>query len=65
LVHGIHGINHNKRALFLVELLAALENLVEPENDILSDAAVCHDIGRVSDGADSIHGYSGFRKTER
>jgi response regulator RpfG family c-di-GMP phosphodiesterase len=52
LVHGIHGINHTKRVLFLVELLAALENLAEPERDILSVAAVYHDIGRVSDGAD-------------
>jgi hypothetical protein len=63
--HGIHGINHTKRVLFLVELLAALENLDEPERDILSVAAVYHDIGRVSDGADHTHGYDSFSKAAR
>jgi HD superfamily phosphodiesterase len=50
--HGIHGINHTKRVLFIVELLAQLENLAEPERDVLSVAAVKHDIGRGGDGAD-------------
>jgi putative nucleotidyltransferase with HDIG domain len=62
---GIHGINHTKRVLFLVELLAALENLVEPERDVLSMAAVYHDIGRTSDGADRAHGYVSLSKVER
>lgn len=44
--HGIHGIHHTKRVLFLVELLAALENVAETERDILSMVAVYHDIGR-------------------
>jgi HD superfamily phosphodiesterase len=62
---GIHGINHTKRVLFLIELLAALENLAEPERDILSIAAVYHDIGRIHDGADRAHGYASFEKVER
>jgi hypothetical protein len=57
LVHGIHGINHNKRVLFLVELLAALENLTETERDILSIAACYHEIGRTHDGKDSCRCY--------
>jgi HD superfamily phosphodiesterase len=63
--HGIHGIGHTKRVLFLVELLAALENLAEPERDILSTAAVYHDIGRTNDGVDAIHGFSSFIKAEK
>jgi HD superfamily phosphodiesterase len=62
--HGIHGINHTKRVLFLVELLASLENLDETERNILSTAAVHHDIGRTNDGADPTHGYSSFMKVE-
>ena len=61
----IHGINHSKRVLFLVELLAALENLAEPERDILSIAAIYHDIGRTNDGVDAIHGYASFSKAEQ
>ncbi len=60
----IHGINHAKRVLFLVELLASLEKLDEPEKDILAIAAVYHDIGRTSDGADVAHGYSSFTKAK-
>jgi UTP:GlnB (protein PII) uridylyltransferase len=63
--HGIHGVTHTQRVLFLVELLAALENLAEPERDILSTAAVYHDIGRTNDGVDSIHGYSSYSKAEQ
>jgi HD superfamily phosphodiesterase len=63
--HGIHGINHAKRVLFLVELLAALENLDEIERDILSVAAVYHDIGRVSDGVGTGHGYASISKAEQ
>jgi len=62
---GIHGIHHTRRVLFLVELLAAFENLDEPERDILSIAAVYHDIGRIHDGADRVHGYSSFSKAEK
>jgi hypothetical protein len=61
---GIHGISHTKRVLFLVELLAALENLDEPERDILSMAAFYHDIGRTSYGADRRHVYASFSKAE-
>ena len=60
--HGIHGINHTKRVLFFVELLASLENLDESERDILSIAAVYHDIGRTNDGVDPGHGYASFMK---
>jgi len=63
--NGIHGVTHTKRVLFLVELLAALENLAETERDILSMAAVYHDIGRTHDGADRAHGYSSFSKAEK
>jgi hypothetical protein len=63
--HGIHGITHTKRVLFLVELLAALENLAEPDRDILSVAAVYHDIGRVSDGVGTGHGYASISKAEQ
>jgi len=62
---GIHGISHTQRVLFLVELLAALENLGAPERDILSIAAVYHDIGRTHDGADRAHGYCSFCKAEQ
>jgi hypothetical protein len=63
--HGIHGVNHTKRVLFLVELLSALKNLAESERDILSIAAIYHDIGRTNDGVDAIHGFSSFIKAEK
>jgi HD superfamily phosphodiesterase len=60
---GLHGINHTKRVLFFVELLTALGNLAESERDILSLAAVYHDIGRTNDGVDPGHGYASFMKS--
>lgn len=63
--NGIHGLGHTKRVLFLAELLAALENLAEPDRDIISIASVYHDIGRTHDGVDQEHGYASFDKVER
>jgi HD superfamily phosphodiesterase len=63
--HGIHGIDHTKRVIFFVELLASLENLDEPERNILSIAAVYHDIGRTNDGVDPTHGYASFMKAKQ
>lgn len=64
---GIHGIHHTRRVLFLVELLAAHENLDEPERDILFIAAVYHDIGRIHDGKDLCRCYevSGRKKSAK
>jgi hypothetical protein len=61
---GIHGINHTKRVLFFAALLASLEKLDEPEKNIISTAAVYHDIGRTRDGVDHTHGYASFMKAK-
>lgn len=61
---GIHGILHAKRVLLLTLLLSKLCKLSEIESQILCDAAIYHDIGRVDDFEDEVHGKLSYMKLE-
>lgn len=53
---GIHGIRHAKRVLMLSLIFAKLYELDTRDRDILINASLYHDIGRVDDSIDFDHG---------
>jgi len=59
---GIHALSHTKRVLLLALLLAHLEQLSDKDRDLICEAAVFHDIGRITDGYDTSHGIASYRK---
>lgn len=61
---GIHGVLHTKRVLFLTLILSKLHELNETESQILSEAAIYHDIGRTNDDIDYEHGRLSYEKIE-
>jgi hypothetical protein len=60
--NGIHALSHTKRVLLLGLLLVYLEQLSAQDRDLICEAAVFHDIGRVTDGYDTSHGIASYRK---
>jgi len=61
---GIHGLSHTRRVLLLCLILAWMENLDKKDWDLLSLAAIYHDIGRTNDNFDPQHGRESFNKAE-
>ncbi len=59
---GIHAISHTRRVLFLALIIAYFEGLKENDMIILAEAAMYHDIGRTTDGYDSVHGTASHKK---
>lgn len=59
---NLHGINHIVRVLFNVYALCTLENITERDKRIITTAAKLHDIGRITDGEDKVHGANGAEK---
>lgn len=59
---GIHAISHTRRVLLLALMIAYLEKLGDQDTRILAEAAMYHDIGRTTDGYDSVHGFSSHKK---
>jgi len=59
---GIHALSHTKRVLLLSLILAHLEQLSGQDRDLICQAAIYHDIGRVTDGYDTGHGIASYRK---
>jgi hypothetical protein len=55
-LEGIHDIGHAYRVLLLVNELAALEKLDKRQWQWLQFCAIFHDIGRIDNGADCLHG---------
>ncbi len=53
---GIHGIEHAYRVLLLVREIAAQEKLSTKLIKQLEFCAIFHDIGRISDEIDDLHG---------
>ena len=51
-----HDALHSLRVLFLACLIGTEENFTEQEMTDVCDAAVYHDIGRISEGLDAEHG---------
>jgi len=59
---GIHGLGHMKRVLFLNLILAYLEKLKAKDIDILINCSLFHDIGRINNHADAVHGTFSYVK---
>ncbi len=60
----IHGLYHSEKVFLFCYLIAKDENLNEVERQIITDAALYHDIGRINDYEDSIHGYCSANRIE-
>ena len=59
---GIHGIGHAHRVLFLSILLSELYNLTNKDKSLLFTCALFHDIGRINQDINAIHGELSYRK---
>jgi hypothetical protein len=55
-LEGIHGITHAYRVLLLTRKIAEAEGLTNRQKDILAFCAIFHDIGRINDDIDNLHG---------
>jgi hypothetical protein len=62
---GIHGVEHAKRVLLLVQELAPLEHLSPEQAEILEFCALYHDIGRINDRVDDLHGERSIQKLQQ
>ncbi len=62
---GIHAVSHTRRVLLLSLLLAYLERFIPADRNLLAQAAIYHDIGRVDDGYDPGHGQASYARTCR
>lgn len=62
---GIHGVNHSYRVFLLIEQLCKLEKVTKAEREILEFCAFFHDIGRINDDIDIVHGYNSFKKLKK
>jgi uncharacterized protein len=61
----IHGKEHNERVLFLASAIAWYEKIPKEWNEILIDGAKYHDIGRINDAWDTLHGKRGSEQIEK
>ena len=59
---GIHGLGHMKRVLFLNLILSYLENLNSKDMNILINCSLFHDIGRINNHGDAVHGTFSYEK---
>jgi hypothetical protein len=62
---GIHGKEHAKRVLQLSQSLASLENLSTEHREIIEFCAIFHDIGRINDFVDNLHGQRSIEKLQK
>ena len=62
--HDLHGISHNERVAIFVFAIGILENLNDNDLKILLEAAKYHDIGRVNNGIDGMHGARSAKKLD-
>lgn len=53
-----HGLHHSQKVCFFAYLIAKNLNIDDIDLKILLDGALYHDIGRINDSEDNIHGYS-------
>lgn len=53
-----HGLHHSEKVFLFSYLLGRHEGLTEEELEILTDAALYHDVGRRDESEDEIHGYT-------
>lgn len=60
----IHGLYHSKKVFLFCYLIAKQMKLNKIDMQILIDAALYHDIGRINDYEDSLHGYCSALRIE-
>lgn len=59
---NFHGLHHSEKVLLFAFIISKSLDLTEEEKELLVDAAIYHDCGRIDDNEDTIHGYSGAIK---
>lgn len=60
----IHGKYHSKKVFLFSYLIAKVNNFNEDDLTIISDAAIYHDMGRINDYEETLHGYASTLKVE-
>lgn len=58
----VHGVSHIVRASIYVLILSILENMSLEDFKLTLDSILYHDIGRVNDIDDEMHGYNATKK---
>ena len=61
-IHSVHGLKHSQRVMFNVMSLGLAYELDETELKVLKLAAMYHDIGRINDEKDDVHGFKSWEK---
>ena len=51
-----HGINHNIRVCFFAYIISTNENISKRDFELIMEACKYHDIGRINDNEDALHG---------
>ncbi|HEY8909762.1 MAG TPA: HD domain-containing protein [Desulfosporosinus sp.] len=59
---GIHGLGHMKRVLLINLIFAYLENLNSRDINILVNCSLFHDIGRINNSGEALHGTLSYEK---
>ena len=57
-----HGINHNIRACFFAYIISTNENVSRRDFELIMEACKYHDIGRINDVEDALHGQRSANK---
>ena len=60
-----HGLHHSEKVLLFAYLLGKHEGLDKECFEILIDAAIYHDVGRMDDTEEQFHGYASTLKLEK
>lgn len=61
----VHGISHNERVGFLSFAIGILEGLNEEDLRLVLELAKYHDVGRIDDSEDDLHGKRSSEKIDR
>lgn len=59
-----HGLHHSQKVCFFAYLIGKQQGLNEVDMQILMDAAIYHDIGRLNDNEERYHGYNSARQID-
>lgn len=60
-----HGLHHSEKVFLFAYIIGKYNNLSEIDLQILSDAAMYHDIGRIDETEDSFHGLNSAKNIEK
>ena len=60
----IHGLHHSEKVLMFSYIISTDFDLSDSDRQILFDAAVYHDMGRISDVEETFHGLNSARKID-